>query len=214
MNFLYIKLNLICQKSLVIIDKIENKTPNVSKHIMTNYRRRHRSTQQVGPSFRANHQIRYPEVRVVDEEDGFVGLMSSQDALRLANEKEKDLVEINPKANPPVVKIMDYNKFKYHLQKSGTAKPKTEKDKTIRVSVRIGPHDLEVQAKKIEEFLGKGFAVKMQVQMKGREKAYPHVAEEVIHNFITLITVPFAYIQEPKLVADSYFATVKSAPKK
>ena len=181
---------------------------------MTNYRRRHRSTQQAGPSFRANHQIRYPQVRVVDEEDGFVGLMTSQEALRLANEKEKDLVEINPKALPPVVKIMDYNKFKYHLQKSGSTKPKTEKDKTIRVSVRIGPHDLEVQAKKCDEFLGKGFSIKLQVQMKGREKAYPHVAEEVIHSFISLIATPFSYIQEPKLVADSYFATIKSAPKK
>jgi translation initiation factor IF-3 len=175
---------------------------------MTNYRRRKRP-QKVAPTFhRTNRQIRYNEVRVIDE-NGLVGVMTSGQAIAMAEERNVDLVELNPKATPPVVKLMDYNKFKYQLSKTD-GKPKVLKDKTIRVSVRIGPHDLLVQARKCDEFLQKGVTVKLQVQMKGREKAHPEVAEEVLIEFIKLIAEPFAYIQEPKLVGDSNFATIKS----
>jgi translation initiation factor IF-3 len=175
---------------------------------MTNYRRRKRP-QKVAPVFhRTNRQIRYSEVRVIDE-NGLVGVMSSNRAISLAEERNVDLVELNPKATPPVVKLMDYNKFKYQLSKTDN-KPKVLKDKTIRVSVRIGPHDLLVQAKKCDEFLQKGVTVKLQVQMKGREKAHPEVAEEVLLEFIKLISEPYAFIQEPKLVGDSNFTTIKS----
>jgi translation initiation factor IF-3 len=175
---------------------------------MTNYRRRRRPQLPFKPKNKVNEQIRYPQVRVISEDD-FLGIMTSAEALRMADEMDSDLVEINPKAEPPVVKILDYNKFKYQLSKSDKTKVKPQKNKTIRVSVRIGPHDLAVQAKKCDEFLEKGFPVKLQVQMKGREKAHPEVAEEVIISFLSLITKEFIYLQEAKQIGDSYYASVK-----
>jgi translation initiation factor IF-3 len=176
---------------------------------MTNYRRKRRPQPTYVPRTRTNNQIRYPQVKVIDEEEGFLGIMSSEEAYKIAQEKDMDLVEINAKTEPPIVKILDFNKYKYSQAKIGVNKPKVDKDKTIRVSVSIGPHDLKVRAKKCDELLEKDFTVKLQVQMKGREKAHPHVAEEVIYELINMITKPFNYIQEPKLVSDSYFATVK-----
>ncbi len=176
---------------------------------MTNYRRRRRPKRDIGPRYVTNEYIRHDEMRLIGEEGNFIGIMSKVDALKLAENNEMDLVEINPKANPPVVKMMDFNKFKYQQSKHNQ-KPKEDKIKTVRVSVRIGPHDLAVQAKKVDEFLGKGMKVKLQVQMKGREKAHPEVSEEVIWQFIKAITTEFKYLQEPKLISDSYFATVQA----
>ena len=175
---------------------------------MTNYRRKKRTFKPTGPQFKLNNSIRHPEVRVIDEE-GFVGIMTMAEATKLAAEREVDLVEINPKAEPPIVKMMDFNKFKYQHSKAEAKKAKPQKNKTIRVSVRIGPHDLLVQGRKCDEFLEKEYPVKLQVQMKGREKSHPEVAQEVMTQFITMITRPYDFTQEPKLVGDSYYATIK-----
>lgn len=175
---------------------------------MTNYRRRKKPFKAAGPQFKLNNSIRHAEVRVIDEE-GFVGIMTMPEALKLAQEREADLVEINPKANPPIVKMMDFNKFKYQQSKADTKKPKPQKNKTIRVSVRIGPHDLSVQGRKCDEFLEKEYPVKIQVQMKGREKSHPEVAEEVMRQFMTMVTKPYDFIQEPKLIGDSFYTTIK-----
>ncbi len=176
---------------------------------MTNFRRRKKKVVIKSAINKFNKQINYPEVRVIDEVDGFVGIMSSVEANKLAMEKDLDLVEINPKSTPPVVKIMDFNKFKYQKSKLKNNKSTVEKDKTIRVSVSIGPHDLKVRAIKCDKLLESKYTVKLQVQMKGRQKAHPHVAEEVIYELLNMITKPFIYIQEPKLIADSYFSTIK-----
>jgi len=175
---------------------------------MTNYRRRKRPYKPAVPQFKLNANIKHPEVRVIDEE-GFVGIMTMAEAMKLANERDADLVEINPKATPPIVKMMDYNKFKYQQSKSDAKKAKPTKNKTIRVSVRIGPHDLSVQGRKCDEFLEKEYPVKLQVQMKGREKSHPEVAEEVMGQFVVMITKPYDFIQEPKLIGDSVYATIK-----
>lgn len=177
---------------------------------MTNYRRKRRPQKDEGQKFTLNEDIKAEQIRLINDAGEFLGIMPLTEALKLAEEKEEDLIEINPKAEPPVVKITDYNKFKYQQSKAEAGlKKKVEKIKTVRVSVRIGPHDLQVQAKKVEEFLGKNYKVKLQVQMKRREKAFPEVAEEVIHQFVNLIQSPFSYLQEPKQISDSYFATIQ-----
>jgi translation initiation factor IF-3 len=180
---------------------------------MTNYRRKKKPQKDTGKKYRINRRIEADEVRVVDDEGGMLGILSRSEALRVAEEKERDLVEINPKANPPVVKIIDFNKFKYQQAKSEANKPKKTKEmKTIRVSVRVSVHDMAVRAKKIDEFLDKGIKVKIQVQMKGRERSHPEVAKEAIEQLIGMVTEEFVYENEPKLIADSYFSTIK--PKK
>jgi translation initiation factor IF-3 len=181
---------------------------------MTNYRRRRTPPKDSGKRYNINEALIGKEFRVLDEEGAMLGVMGRKEALDMAQEKELDLIEINPKAEPPVVKLMDFYKFKYQQSKSEAAKKiKKEETKTIRVSVRVSINDLNVRANKIKEFLSKSFKVKMQVQMKGREKAHPEVAVETMKIFIGLID-PELYIfeSEPKLVGDSTYATIK--PKK
>ena len=181
---------------------------------MTNYRRRKKSSKNNSNlRYYANERIFDPQVRVITEEGENLGVMSTRKAIETAKERGLDLVKINPKTKPPIAKIIDWSKFKYIQAKTEKAKAKKEKKlKTIRVSVRIGPHDLEVQAKKCDQFLEKGHQVKLQVRMKGREKAHPEVAEEVMDDLLKIITFPFETLGDPKKTGDSFYATVQPAP--
>jgi translation initiation factor IF-3 len=123
-----------------------------------------------------------------------VGIMKIEDALAMAREQEVDLVEISPNAKPPVVKLLNYDKYRYQQEKlAQDAKKKAKKItvKGIRLSVRIGEHDLSFKSKKTIEFLGEGNKVKVDVVMRGREQAHPELAYELIKRFQSLITVPF-----------------------
>ncbi len=180
---------------------------------MTNYRRRRAKPKDTSKKFRTNKQIRSPEIRLLDPEGSMLGIFSAKEALAMAQEQELDLIEINPKSTPPVCRIMDYNKFKYQQSKSNQAnKQKKTEMKTLRVSVRVSLNDLAVRARKAEAFMEKGMKVKLQVQMRGREKAHPEVAEETMKNFVKMIETEYTFESEPKLIGDSSFAVIK--PKK
>lgn len=129
-----------------------------------------------------------------------LGIMKLQDALALASEQQVDLVEISPTANPPVVKLLDYDKYRYQQEKSAQeAKKKIKKVtvKNIRLSVRIGQHDLDFKVKQANEFVSEGNKVKIDVQMRGREQAHPELAFDLIKKIQTLITIPFTLESEP-----------------
>ena len=120
--------------------------------------------------------------------------MKIEEALSLARDREVDLVEISPQAKPPVVKLLDFDKYRYQQEKAAQeAKKKVKKVtlKGIRLSVRIGEHDLDFKAKKSSEFLAEGHKVKIDVVMRGREQAHPELAFELMKKFQTLITTPF-----------------------
>ncbi len=120
--------------------------------------------------------------------------MKTEEALALAREQEVDLVEISPNARPPVVKLLNYDKYRYQQEKlAQDAKKKAKKVtvKGIRLSVRIGEHDLSFKSKKTIEFITEGNKVKVDVVMRGREQAHPELAFELIKKFQSLITVPF-----------------------
>ena len=143
---------------------------------------------------RINHQIRVPEVRVIDDTGKMVGIMKTSDALQLALDRQVDLVEVSPQARPPVVKLLNYDKYRYQQDKAAQeAKKKVKKVtvKGIRLSVRIGTHDLEFKAKKASEFIAEGNKVKLDVQMRGREQAHPELAFDLIKKFPTLLTIPY-----------------------
>lgn len=177
---------------------------------MTNYRRKRTLPKDRSPKFNINSQITASEVRLLDEENKMLGIMSLKEARELAESKELDLVEINPKSEPPVVKLVEYNKFKYQIQKANAKKAvKAEDDKQIRISVRISEHDMLVQTRKIDTFLEKGIKVKIRVRMERREKQHPEVAEETINKFISLIKHEFIIETQPTLNGDSYIATIK-----
>ena len=123
---------------------------------------------------------------MVDNEGKHLGIFSREEALRLAQEKGLDLVEINPKANPPVAKITDFGQFKYEQRKKEkTQKPeKIGTTKTIRISLKIGQHDLEHKKLQAEKFLAQKKKVKIEVLLKGREKAHAHLGFELIENLV------------------------------
>lgn len=143
---------------------------------------------------RINNQIRVPEVRVIEADGKMVGIMKIEDALALARQREVDLVEVSPQARPPVVKLLNYDKYRYQQDKQAQEARKKVKKVTlkgIRLSVRIGEHDLNFKAKRTVEFLGEGNKVKIDVVMRGREQAHPELAFALIKRFLTLITIPF-----------------------
>jgi len=182
---------------------------------MTNYRRKKSSNYNKVPTkqFNINRSISSSQVRIIDDQGNMLGVFDTKEALKMAEEKELDLIEINPKALPPIVKLIEYTKFKYQQDKAEKTKPKLVNEiKILRVSVRISVHDLLVQAKKADEFLSKDIKVKLQVQMRGREKQFPEVAQETMKKFLELVTFEYSFENEPKLLGDSDFCIIK--PKK
>lgn len=125
------------------------------------------------PHTRINHQITAPELRVIGAEGENVGVISLQEALKRAHEAGLDLIEISPKANPPVAKIMDYGKFQYDenkKQKSSKARVLITEIKTLQVKIGTGEHDLALKAKKASEWLKEGHKIKIDLFLPGRSK--------------------------------------------
>ncbi|MCC6404826.1 MAG: translation initiation factor IF-3 [Candidatus Yanofskybacteria bacterium] len=148
---------------------------------------------------RVNHQIRIPEVQVIDQDGKQLGVMKTFDALRLAKEKDLDLVEVSPMAQPPIAKIMDYGKYMYTKSKEEKARPKVKEQQTkaVRVGFKTGIHDLMFKAKKADEFLNDGHWVKVELTLRGREKAFAQKGLEQLETFLTKLSVPFTRQREP-----------------
>jgi translation initiation factor IF-3 len=134
---------------------------------------------------RTNHMIKVPEVRLVGENIE-PGIFSTADAVKIAKEQELDLVEISPGANPPVCKIIDYNKFLYEekkKKKEQKAKSKTSEVKEIRFTPNTDDHDFEFKVKHAEKFLSEGDKVKAHVQFKGRAIMFKERGEILLLKF-------------------------------
>jgi len=119
----------------------------------------------------------------------------------MAREQELDLVEIVPNTRPPVVKIMDFGKYQYQKAKEEQqqkAKQKKTEVKGIRLGLRTDDHDLDVRRKQAEKFLAQGNKVKIEIRLRGREKAHQPLARETLKNFILSITAPNKIEQEIK----------------
>lgn len=138
---------------------------------------------------------------MIDENGRQVGVVSTDQALQAAREKELDLVEIVPNVRPPIVKIMDFGKFQYQKAKEEQhqrAKQKKTEVKGIRLGLKTDDHDLDVRRKQVEKFLSKGNKVKVEIRLRGREKTHQSLARENLNNFILSITVPNKIEQEIK----------------
>src|SRR5213078_1969108 len=137
--------------------------------------------QQRGPQIRINHRIRVPEVRVVGADGGMLGVMTTEEARRLAQDQGLDLVEVNPKAEPPVCKILDFGKYKYEeKKKAGEAKRKQTvvEIKEIKLRPKTDDHDIAFKTKAARRFLEAGHKVKFTVRFRGREITHPEKAQE------------------------------------
>jgi translation initiation factor IF-3 len=133
-----------------------------------------------GPQIRVNHRIRVPEVRVVAEDGSNLGVLATEDALRRAQEKGLDLVEVNPKSVPPVCKILDFGKYKYEeKKKAAEAKRKQTvmEVKEVKLRPKTDDHDLETKIRKARNFIEEGNKVKFTVRFRGREITHPQRAQ-------------------------------------
>lgn len=150
---------------------------------------------------RINNQIRAKELRVIDEENQNLGLLSLKDALELANSKGLDLIEISPNANPPVAKIMNFGKYQYDIQKKlkkAKSATKTTETKSIQVKVGTGDHDLELKAKTASKWLKEGHRIKIELYLAGRTKYMDEkFLKERLDRIMHLIT-------EDYKISDSY----------
>lgn len=163
-----------------------------------------------------NHEIRANELRVIDEGGQQVGVLSKSEAIRMASDQELDLVEISPKANPPVAKIVDWGKFNYEqtkkLQKS-RKKAKSLDVKQMRFGLKIGAHDLDVKLRKVSKFLEAGHKVKLVIFYRGREMAHKDLgfalAQRVIDKFGDKIIVD----QQPQLTGKQLIFVVRNSGK-
>ncbi|HAC32772.1 MAG: translation initiation factor IF-3 [Treponema sp.] len=132
---------------------------------------------------RINEQIRVREVRLVDDEGGRNGIVATREALELAKERNLDLVEVSPNANPPVCKIMDFGKYRYEQEKrlrDSRKNQKALKIKEIRMQPKIGSGDLDTKAKHVQEFLDEGDKVKVTIRFRGRELAHTELGYDVL----------------------------------
>lgn len=114
-------------------------------------------------------------------------MINTGEALRMAEERGFDLVEVSPKANPPVCKLLDYGAYQYRLEKverKQKAKQKIIEVKGIRLSFKIGAHDLEIRKNQALKFIEKGDKVKLEMILRGREMAHQDMAREIISKFI------------------------------
>ncbi|MCR5784338.1 MAG: translation initiation factor IF-3 [Eubacterium sp.] len=149
-----------------------------------------------------NEQIRDKEVRVIGADGEQLGVMSSKEALKLADEAELDLVKIAPKAQPPVVKIVDYGKYRYEQarkEKEARKKQKTVEVKEIRMSPNIDTNDLNTKINAAKKFLSKGDKVKVTLRFRGREMAHMNASKHILDDFAAELE-EIAVIEKPAKV--------------
>ena len=147
----------------------------------------HKKYQQNKRFFLLNERINVQLLRVIDEKNNQIGILSKEEALKKANEQEMDLVLIAPKANPPVAKIIDFKKFLYQLEKREKEGKKGAKKgivKDIQLSLFIGPADLERLIKKGIQFLDEGHQLRLSLTLKGREITKKTMAFDLINRYI------------------------------
>ncbi|OGL83250.1 translation initiation factor IF-3 [Candidatus Uhrbacteria bacterium RIFCSPLOWO2_01_FULL_53_9] len=157
------------------------------------HRRRKRGVEAKKPlvqDYPTNKAIRVDEMRVITEEGEDLGVLRRAEALSTATEREKDLVLVSPQANPPVAKLMDYGHFRYQKEKEARknkAKSRQTEVKAVRLSVRIGKHDMDVRVRQALEFLKRGDKVKGEIVLRGRERAFVDLGKERLQEFANIL---------------------------
>jgi translation initiation factor IF-3 len=140
-----------------------------------------------GDRLRINHRIRVPEVRVIGEDGEQLGVLPTHEALRLAEERGVDLVEISPRAFPPVCRVMDYGKYKYEQAKKKQQARKhasTVEIKEIKFRPKTEEHDMDFKVKHVRRFLEEGNKVRLVIVFRGREITHPQTGLNVLNRVV------------------------------
>jgi len=133
---------------------------------------------------RVNDQIRLSPVKVIDDTGTMLGEIPTAEALRRAREAGLDLVEVDPNSRPPVCKIMDYGKFKYHESKKKHHKAPEQKLKEVRLRPKTDTHDRQIKVAHAKEFLDKGNKVQFTMMFRGRERSHPELAVGIFNDIL------------------------------
>lgn len=160
---------------------------------------------------RINNQIIAKELRVIGETGDNLGVMKREDALALAKEKSLDLIEIAPMAQPPVARIMSFDKFRYQQGKEERKQRNAQKQKELKqvqITPRSALNDLQIKARKAEDFLNDGHKVTISLFLRGREKANKEWALKKMREFINMITVSHEITMEPKQGGRGFLAQI------
>ena len=155
------------------------------------------------PLHRRNGKIRAREVRVIDDQKQALGVMSLNDALRMAQEKDLDLIEVVPQATPPVCRIMNYGKFLYEeSKKESHARPAGGQMKEIQISPAIDPHYLATKRNHAIQFLCDEMKVRIKLRFRGRQKAHKEIGFQVINQLIKDVAAYGQADSPPKMLGD------------
>ena len=158
---------------------------------------------------RVNEMIRIREVRLIDDEGNQKGIVPTLEALRMAKEKDLDLVEVAPTANPPVCKILNFGKYRFEQEKKlrdSKKNKKVLKIKEIRMQPKIGTGDLDTKVKHIQEFLDEGNKVKVTIRFRGRELAHTELGFDVLKEVLNRLTS--AYVVEKPAAMEGRFMSM------
>ena len=153
----------------------------------------------ISKHLRINRAIRVPTIRLIGEDEEQLGIKSIEEALKIAEEAGTDLVEVAPKANPPVCKVMDYGKHLYRQSKIDRKHKKMQKQgemKGIRISLRIDQHDLKTKINNARKFLEARNSVKVSLIFKGREAAHSEIGKEKLDLFYDSLK-DIAHLDQP-----------------
>ena len=164
-----------------------------------------RSFRSREPLHRRNGKIRAREVRVIDEAKQQLGVMSLNEALRLAQSKGLDLIEIAATATPPVCRIVDYGKFLYEeakRNKESQGSHSASKMKELQISPAIDPHDLGVKLNHAIQFLCDDMKVRVKLRFRGRQKAHKEIGFEVVNQFVKDLAPYGQADSPPKMLGD------------
>jgi translation initiation factor IF-3 len=162
-----------------------------------------RKFQRNEPLHRRNGKIRAREVRVIDDEKQQLGVMTLDAALRLARDRELDLVEIAANAMPPVCRIVNYGKFLYEESKAHkTNKPTGGRMKELQLSANIDPHDFQTKLDHAIEFLEDDMKVRIKLRFKGRQKAHKEFGFEIVNRFVKEAAAFGKADSPPKMLGD------------
>lgn len=162
------------------------------------------SKKSSGPTIRTrvNRQIRVPEVRVVDDNGDQIGVVATQEAMDMAQQKGLDLVEVAPNVKPPVCRIMDFSRYKYEQEKKQRLAKKKQKVihvKELKYTPRIEEHDYQVKFSNLEKFLKRGDKVKIRMFFKGRQRAHVELGQKIMDRLVTDSAGFAEVVEHPKL---------------
>lgn len=149
-----------------------------------------RKKEEPKKNFLFNENISFPEVFTLDSNGERLGVMNTADAIRAAKEQELDLVVINPKAEPPIAKFMNFGQFRYQQEKEQRIRKAHQHvidTKVVRMSLRIGKHDLDIRKTQTLKFLNEGDKVKIEIVLRGRENQQAGLAFEILKKFLAEI---------------------------